>query len=161
MQIIENSHQQPPMPLNKGKSNGTSFKKGHAGGPGRTKGSRNKSTLVLEQIGIDEAVSIWRTVLNLAKGGDLNACKIALDRVFPVRKGAWNLIENTLGKMNHTDIGDFASRTVTAFKEGSITSEEMKDVLDGLERAIKVMTSTDIIKKINDLTQMVEAHLET
>ena len=66
----------------------TSFASGKSGNPaGRPRGSRNKSTLLLEKLMVDDGEGVVRSVVNLAKNGDVQAARLVLDRILPVRKG--------------------------------------------------------------------------
>lgn len=74
-------------PTKNGKqSTATRFKPGNPGGPGRPAGSRNKATVMLDQLAEGEAPELLRTVLTSAKGGDMAAARIVLERVWPARK---------------------------------------------------------------------------
>ena len=65
------------------------FKPGESGNPkGRQKGSRNKLTLLAESLLEEDAGAVFRKVISKAKGGDMAAARLILDRVMPVRKGA-------------------------------------------------------------------------
>src|SRR5215467_11235807 len=63
------------------------FKKGNPGGPGRRDGSRNAATLLLDKLAEGDGEEILRKTLEDAKGGDFNARKLVLDRVWPIRRG--------------------------------------------------------------------------
>jgi hypothetical protein len=63
------------------------FEPGGPGGPGRREGSRNKATLVLDQIADGAGEEILRTMVEAAKGGDMRAAELILSRIWPVRKG--------------------------------------------------------------------------
>jgi hypothetical protein len=66
------------MKTNKSTKN-TAFKKGVSGNPaGRPPGSRNKSTLALEQILEDEAEQITRKAIELAKDGNIAALRLCM-----------------------------------------------------------------------------------
>lgn len=63
------------------------FKKGTSGNPsGRPLGSRNKATLLVEQLLEGEAEQLIRKVLELALGGDLSALRLCMERLVPPRK---------------------------------------------------------------------------
>ena len=65
----------------------TKFKPGQSGNPnGRPKGSRHKTTLAIETLLDGEGEEITRKAIDLAKGGDLGAIRICLDRLAPPRK---------------------------------------------------------------------------
>jgi hypothetical protein len=62
------------------------FQKGQSGNPaGRPPGSRNKTTMIAEQMMDGEIESIVRVVIDRAKAGDPAAMKLCLDRVLPRR----------------------------------------------------------------------------
>jgi len=62
------------------------FQPGNPGGPGRPAGSRNKATVMLDHLAEGEGAEVLRSVLTGAKGGDMAAARIILDRVWPARK---------------------------------------------------------------------------
>ena len=65
----------------------TAFKKGVSGNPsGRPPGSRNKSTLALEQILEGEAEQLTRKAIELAKKGHFPALRLCIERLIPVCK---------------------------------------------------------------------------
>ena len=68
-------------------SEATQFQPGHPGGPGRPAGSRNKATLALDKIAEDAGQDILKTMVEAAKGGDMRAAELVLQRIWPVRKG--------------------------------------------------------------------------
>ena len=66
---------------------GGKFKKGTSGNPsGRPLGSRNKATLLAEQLLDGEAEQLTRQVVNLAKKGNIQALRLCLERLIPIRK---------------------------------------------------------------------------
>src|SRR5712675_889122 len=56
------------------------------GNPGRPRGARNKATVAAESLLDGDAEAITRKAVELAKGGDLTAIRICMDRFFPPRK---------------------------------------------------------------------------
>jgi hypothetical protein len=77
------SNNDPQTPTTRGKP----FELGNPGGPGRPAGSRNKATLVLDQIADDAGKAILKKMVEAAKGGDMRAADLVLQRIWPVRKG--------------------------------------------------------------------------
>ena len=53
-------------PIKKRRGTAGSFKPGNAGGPGRPRGSRNKSTIVLEKMMADDGADVVRAVIERA-----------------------------------------------------------------------------------------------
>ena len=65
------------------------FQKGRSGNPaGRPRGTRNKSTVLLQNLLEGEAEAITRKVIALAKEGDMAAIKLCMDRLAPPRRSA-------------------------------------------------------------------------
>jgi Family of unknown function (DUF5681) len=65
------------------------FQKGQSGNPaGRPPGSRNKSAMLLQNLLDGEAEAIARKVIEMAKGGDMAAIRVCMDRVAPARRSA-------------------------------------------------------------------------
>jgi hypothetical protein len=62
---------------------GRPFQKGN---PGRPRGSKHKTTLAMEALLADDADTITRKAIELAKGGDLIAIRICMDRLLPPRR---------------------------------------------------------------------------
>jgi hypothetical protein len=56
------------------------------GNPGRPRGARHKVTLAIEEMMEGEAEVLTRKAIDLAKGGDIVALRLCLDRLAPARK---------------------------------------------------------------------------
>ena len=77
---------------------GKPFKKGQSGNPtGKPKGARHKTTLLAEKLMQADAEAIVKAVLDSAKGGDMTAARIILDRIAPARRD--NLVSFELPKV--------------------------------------------------------------
>ncbi len=63
------------------------FKPGNKYGKGREVGSKSKTQLAIEQIGFENAKGVLNKVVESALEGDMQASKLILERVMPVRKG--------------------------------------------------------------------------
>ena len=57
------------------------------GNPGRPKGARHHSTMLAEKLMADDVEGIVAAVVKAAKDGDMQAARIVLDRLTPVRRG--------------------------------------------------------------------------
>jgi Family of unknown function (DUF5681) len=63
------------------------FQKGQSGNPeGRPPGSRNKATLLIEQLLDDATKDITKKAIELAKAGDSTALRLCMDRIVPARR---------------------------------------------------------------------------
>ena len=63
------------------------FEKGHPGGPGRPRGSRNTVNLLLDQLAESGAENMVRKVMEAASEGNLGAARLVLNRIWSAPKG--------------------------------------------------------------------------
>ena len=77
-------------PANAGRKQGdTRFRPGRSGNPrGKTPGTRHAATRLGEKLLADGIEAVATAVLDAAKGGDMAAARIVMERLVPVRKGA-------------------------------------------------------------------------
>jgi hypothetical protein len=89
----------------------------------------------------DEAEGVVRAVIEKAKGGDMTAARIVVDRIAPMRKG--RPINLTLPNIESADdVAAAMAAIVNAMAEGNITPEEATaaaSVLEVRRRAIETM----------------------
>lgn len=136
----------------KRKAPGRPFEPGHPGGPGRPVGSRNKATLLLDQLAEGDAQAVLEKQLELAKGGDQRAAEIVLSRVWPVRKGRTvNLSIPTL--KSAPDIVAALGAVADAVAGGEITPDEGQAVASVLEVKRKAIETVDLEARIAALEQ--------
>jgi hypothetical protein len=70
------------------KQRGRPFAKGQSGNPkGKPKGPRHQTTMLAEKLMQDAAKDVVQAVLEAAKGGDMTAARLVLERIAPVMKG--------------------------------------------------------------------------
>ena len=63
------------------------FQKGQSGNPsGRPRGSRNRATILFQNLLEDDAEAIARKAVDMAKAGDIAAIRICMDRLAPARR---------------------------------------------------------------------------
>jgi hypothetical protein len=63
------------------------FEKGHPGGPGRPRGSRNDVNLMLDQVAEEGVAAIVRKVMAAATEGDMKAARLVLGRAWTAPRG--------------------------------------------------------------------------
>lgn len=123
------------------KKRGAPFKPGHPGGPGRPAGSRNKATLLLDQMGDDAAKAVLAKIIAKAKKGDMRAADMILARVWPVRKG--RPVPLDLPKLKTAaDVVAAMGVVADAVGTGQLTPEEaqaISTVLENKRRAIETV----------------------
>jgi hypothetical protein len=129
------------------------FEKGNSFGEGRQKGSRNKATLLLDEIGSDGAADLIQMVKGKAADGDLRAAAILLARLWPSgrdRPVALDLppIETAL------DISRAHAAVVAQLAAGEITPDEANRVSDVLENQRRIFETSDLEKRLQAVEAM-------
>lgn len=136
------------------------FQDGNKAGPGRPKGSRNKITVALEMIGNENAEVVYQQLVDLALGrtkeGDINACKIILDRVYPPRKvNKYDL--GYEGIMNTVqDVNALSKHVLKMVVNGEISTEEAEAYGKIIEQRLKIIIDTDMAAKIESTCHKVD-----
>jgi hypothetical protein len=113
-------------------------------------GARHKSSIVAEKLMADECDAIVRAVIDSAKAGDIQAAKVILDRIMPIRKGAvvqLDLPEVTTSK----GVAAALAAIVHAMASGNVTPDEamtISSVLEIRRRAIETQEIDERLKKL-------------
>ena len=114
------------------KSEDTRFQPGNPGGPGRPAGSRNKATVVLDQLADAGGREILEKLIDAAKGGDMRAADLVLSRIWPVRKGRPITLELPPIE-TAADIVSALGKVADAVAAGDVTPDEASAVAHVLE----------------------------
>jgi hypothetical protein len=127
-------------PDNNGKNTGTGkgrppaatrFK---AGNPGRPRGSRNRVTALLDVLADGDLEAIYSKIIGMAKGGDLVAAKMVLDRVAPAPRA--RAVEIDLATFGKHDGAEAIIKSLAAIVH-AVASGEVSPA-EGLELAALV-----------------------
>jgi hypothetical protein len=106
------------------KQRGAPFRKGQSGNPsGKPKGTRNRTTVLAEKLMQDDAADIVQVVLAAAKGGDMTAARLILDRISPVRRGRPVYLELPSVK-TAADVSAGIATLTMAMASGDVTPDE-------------------------------------
>ncbi len=125
-------------------------KGGKREGAGRPKGSRNKATLALQSLFEDEAATIGRKAIELAKEGDMAAIKLVIERVMPTRKDM--PVTFTLPALNSPqDILSAQASLIAAVAGGELTPLEGKAFADLCEGYRKHYETLELEQRITAL----------
>jgi hypothetical protein len=127
------------------------FEAGQSGNPaGRPKGTRSRATILAEKLMLADEEEIVASVIKAAKGGDMTAARLVLERISPIRKG--RPITLALPITNTAaDIGDAMSAVVAQMATGHITPEEATTVIGILDAKRKAIELTEIEARIQAL----------
>ena len=129
----------------------TKFMPGQSGNPnGRPKGSRHKTTLAIEKLLDGEGEEITRKAIELAKGGNMAAIRICLDRLAPPRKDQPILF--TLPKMEKAgDAATASAAIVEAASAGELTPSEAGELLKIVESYARTLQVSDFEARLERL----------
>ena len=143
------------------KVRGRPFKKGETGNrTGRPKGSRDRATLLAENLMRDDLPAVVRSVVDAAISGDTTAAKLVLERLVPLRRGrpvSIDLPRITCAR----DLVEAAGRVTQAVATGKLTTDEgaaMTTIVDFQRRAIETL---DLEQRLAALESRVEQNATT
>jgi hypothetical protein len=130
---------------NEGKTRG-----GHRfgkGNPGRPKGSRNKASLLAEKILSKDIKKIAEVVTKAAKGGDLTAARLCIERLVPPAKG--RLVSFPMPEIKTIDdIAGALQALWGAVSMGAISIDEMLTLTAVLEKHGTIIHASELERRV-------------
>ena len=111
------------------------------GTPGKPKGARHAVTKAVEALLEGEAQEITRKVAEAAKGGDLTACRLILERILPPAKDRPIALDDMPDVTGAEDVTAAMSYLIAATADGTLTPSEaaaMAGLLEQQRRAIEL-----------------------
>ena len=128
------------------------FEKGNTYSPGRARGSRNKATVWLDELGAEGTEEIIRVVDREARKGDMRAAWLVLSRTWPSRRGrpvTLDLppVETPAGLVQSQ------AAVVAAMAAGHITPDEAASVSTVLETQRRALETHDHEHRIRELEE--------
>ena len=124
------------------------FQPGQSANPkGRPLGSRNKASVILDQIAEGQAAKLLRGVMRRAHDGDLAAAALILSRVWPARKARIKFRMPPIARA--ADLPAALSAITIAVSEGILSTAEAADLA-------QLMTATARAYELLDLAERVE-----
>ena len=136
---------------NERKTRGRPFLEGN---PGRPVGSRNKRTLLVEQIMGADLEAVARAVSTAAQHGDMQAARIVLDRLAPVRRGRPVKFEMP-ATLDGAGLAEAFATILRAMATGELTPEEGTAVAGVLEIRRKAIETAEIEARLAALEDVV------
>ena len=120
---------------------------GVSGNPdGRPKGSRNAATLAMEALLDGESESLTRKAIELAKGGDIMALRLCLDRILPPRKD--RPLQFSMPVIaNVEDAHKAIAAAASAVANGELTVSEAADVSRLVETYVRAVEAANLEKR--------------
>ena len=129
----------------------TAFQKGVSGNPaGRPPGSRNKSTLALEQMLEGEGEQLIRKAIELAKQGHFPALRLCIERLLPARKERTVQLE-LRPIQNARDLPAAFQDILSAVTQGMITPGEGESLANILNIQVQALELIDHDRRLQAL----------
>ena len=128
------------------------FEKGHPGGPGRPRGSRNAVNRLLDQLAEGEAEVVVRKMLDAAAEGDRVAARLVLSRIWSAPKG--RPIDVELPDIRTPeDLLVAHAAVAAAVGDGRLTPQEgasLSTMLETHRRAFELVVQEQKIDQLDD-----------
>jgi hypothetical protein len=128
------------------------FAAGTRPGPGRPKGERARLAAALDTLAAAEAEAVLAALLTSAKGGDVAAAKLILDRLWPPPKG--RAVELDLPPVEDaTGLVAAMAQVVAAMAEAQITPDEAKVIAVVLSEKRAAIEIEDLSERLKTLEE--------
>jgi hypothetical protein len=126
-----------------------------AGNPGRPRGSKNRTTRLLEELMAGEGEKLAQKAVELALAGNVKCLHFCLDRLLPRRAG--RPLDVTLPAINEArDIAAAMAAISTAINEGDLTAEEAGQIVHILNGYAKALETHDFDTRIAALESLMK-----
>ena len=138
------------------KQRGRPFTKGVSGNPkGKPKGARSRTTLLLEKMMSEDGENVVRSVIRAAVEGDMQAAKLIIDRLVPVRRG--RSIDLDLPDVKTTiDTANAHAEVLSAVSEGRLDTEQAEALMRLLGHTRESILAADLEQRIINLEKAKE-----
>jgi Family of unknown function (DUF5681) len=132
------------------------FRKGQSGNPsGRPRGSRNRATILFQNLLEDDAETIARKTVDMAKAGDIAAIRICMDRLAPARKTDAIVFE--LPRLDKaTDSVTAAAKIVAGVAAGDLAPAEAADLAKVMDIYLRALATSSFEERLARLESEVE-----
>ena len=123
------------------------FKKGHGG---RTKGSRNRTTIAVQNLLDDQTEAITQAAIHKALEGDTAALRLCLERICPPRKDS-TVQFNLPVIATASEATSAASSILNAVSEGELTPLEATAVMGLVDSYRRTLEATELEERLSKL----------
>jgi Family of unknown function (DUF5681) len=127
------------------------FHKGESGNPaGRRRGSRNRTTILMQSLLEADGEALARKAIDLAKGGDLAALRMCMDRLVPARKHEPIAVD--LPRLDTAaDTVTAASTIVAAVAAGELAPAEAADIAKVVDIYVRALATQEFEERLAKL----------
>jgi len=127
---------------------GGRFAPGHSGNPG----GRSGKTQAIRAKLAEGAEAVTRKILAAAKKGDMQACRLILERLVPPMKPTSEPVQFDL---DDTDLPSAARSIMRAVASGQLAPDQGKSLIEGLGAVARVIEVAELQKAIEELRQQI------
>jgi len=131
-----------------GRVAGGRFAPGQSGNPG----GRSGQTQALRAKLAEGADAVTRKILSAAKKGDMQACRLILERLVPPIKPTSEPVQFEL---DDTDLPSAARSIMRAVAAGQLAPDQGKSLIDGLGAVARVIEVAELQKAVEELRQQI------
>jgi hypothetical protein len=133
------------------------FKKGQSGNPaGRPRGSRNRKTLLLQQLLDDEGEGLVRKAVELALSGDPTALKLCIDRVVAPRRE--RAVAIAVPKLKSAaELAPTMGAVLGAAADGRLTPAEAQGLAQAVATAMQAIEVHVTARRIDEIEKQLAA----
>jgi hypothetical protein len=137
--------------ITQNRTGNTRWKPGQSGNPaGRPKGSRNKATLMAEQLLGGSGEEIVSKAIDMAKAGNPVALRLCIERLVPARHR--NVVEFELPRIEKAqDIAAAAAAVIEAAANGKLSLGEAREFMNLLELQRAAIETADLAIRVEVL----------
>jgi hypothetical protein len=137
---------------------GRPFVKGSSGNPvGKKPGTRNHATVIVEALMAGDIEAVVNKVVRKAKGGDMSAARLVLDRVAPPRRG--RIVRFPLPVIQcAADVVHALGAISAAVGRGEITSDEALQLSTVVEVTLRAIETAELEARVAMLEQKAQTH---
>ena len=128
---------------------GGRFAPGHSGNPG----GRSGQTQAIRAKLAEGAEAVTRKILAAAKKGDMQACRLILERLVPPIKPTADVVSFEL---DDADLPSAARSIMRAVAGGQLAPDQGKSLIEGLGAVARVIEVAELQKAVEELRQQME-----
>ncbi len=133
------------------------WKKGQSGNPrGRPKGSRNKATLLAIAAMEGELADVVRVVIDAAKGGDMAAARLVVDKLIPATRE--RPLSISLPEVaSAEDCAMAQTKVLAAVAAGDVLPSEGEALAGLIEQQRRSLETSDLVGRMHELERILKA----
>jgi len=150
--VLAESPIAPPPAITLQKQDGR-FKRGRSGNPaGKPLGTRNRATILAENMLDNEAESLVRKLIELANSGDSAALRLCVDRLIPPRRDRPMRLKLPPLR-TAADAARAMAAVIAALTRGELSASEAADVVTLVDRFVQIIDRGEFERRLAKLEE--------